>query len=122
MKAEKEQLVHHVNEVIDGCLAHIRPDSLFHNVVNDADTFVETNLSQMVAYTIFRGVAGRWLDKSYLEQAENMRDAVHRKVDQNGYVQDVCGAPFFDSPGRAAEVGAVLSSRRSGFASGRRFF
>ena len=32
-----------------------------------------------------------------------MRNAVHRKVDKYGYIQDVCGAPFFDNPGRATE-------------------
>ena len=32
-----------------------------------------------------------------------MRRAAHGKVDERGYVQGVCGAPFFDSPGRATE-------------------
>ena len=32
-----------------------------------------------------------------------MRNAAHGKVDDRGYVQGVCGAPFFDSPGRATD-------------------
>jgi hypothetical protein len=32
-----------------------------------------------------------------------MRKAAHGKVDERGYVQGVCGAPFFDAPGRATE-------------------
>ncbi|MFO7889972.1 MAG: glycoside hydrolase family 88 protein [bacterium] len=103
MKSEKELLIHYIKETLDGCIQHIRPDYLFHNVIDDKATFVETNLSQMVAYTIFRGVADKWLDKSYLIYADNMRKAAHKKVNSFGYVQDVCGAPFFNSPGRATE-------------------
>lgn len=103
MKSEKEQLVHYVKETIDGCMEHVRSDHLFHNVIDDKTTFIETNLSQMIAYTIFRGVTEKWLDQSYLDYAYNMRNAAHQKVDKYGYIQDVCGAPFFESPGRATE-------------------
>jgi len=103
MTSEKEQLVYYVKEAIDGCIEHIRSDNLFHNIINDKTTFVETNLSQMIAYTIFRGVAEKWLDKVYFNYAINMRNAAQQKVDKYGYVQDVCGAPFFDNPGRATE-------------------
>jgi rhamnogalacturonyl hydrolase YesR len=103
MQAEKNELKGYCKQVIDGCLAHIRPDGLFHNIVDQTDSFVETNLSQMLAYCIFRGVEGKWLDKSYLDHAHKMRCAAHSKVDTNGYVQGVCGAPSFNSPGRATE-------------------
>jgi len=64
---------------------------------------VETNLAQMLAYSIYRGISGGWLPKSYKEQADKMRTAVHLKVDDSGYVQDVCGAPTFDRAGTAPE-------------------
>jgi rhamnogalacturonyl hydrolase YesR len=57
----------------------------------------------MVAYTIFRGISEKWLEKRYLETALKMRKAVHKKVDAHGFVQGVCGAPFFNKPGRATE-------------------
>jgi len=100
---EKHNLGMHVREIIDGCLAYQRQDGLFHNVVDQADTFVETNLAQMLAYSIYRGISGGWLPKSYKEQADKMRTAVHLKVDDSGYVQDVCGAPTFDRAGTAPE-------------------
>lgn len=41
--------------LLDGILSHQRPeDGLFHNVVDDGSTFVETNLAQMLAAAIFR--------------------------------------------------------------------
>jgi rhamnogalacturonyl hydrolase YesR len=77
MKKEKQELIGCVRDVLDGCLSYIRPDGLFHNVVDDSGSFVETNLSQMLAYTIFRGVKDDWLDKKLLETAQTMRLAAH---------------------------------------------
>ena len=103
MADEKQRLINYVKAAVDGCLAHQREDGLFHNVVDDPATFVETNLSQMLAYTIYRGVKGEWLGARYLEAADRMRQAVHNKVDAYGLVQEVCGAPVFDHPGTATE-------------------
>lgn len=103
MQKEKNKLINYVKNIIDGCLAHIREDGLFHNIVDDSNSFVETNLSQMLAYTIYRGIKSGWLDKSYKIHADKMRTAVHSKVDKFGLVQGVCGSPDFDHPGTAAE-------------------
>jgi unsaturated rhamnogalacturonyl hydrolase len=103
MKAEKKRLAGYVREVLDSCLAHRRPDGLFQDVVDDPKSFVETNLAQMLAYTIFRGVADGRLPKSYLAEAEIMRRAATAKVDALGYVRDVCGSPTFEKPGTATE-------------------
>jgi unsaturated rhamnogalacturonyl hydrolase len=100
---EKQMLVSHVRDLIDGCLSHQRPDGLFHNVVDQHNTFVETNLSQMLAYSIYRGITGGWLPSAYKEQADKLRAAVHQKVDATGYVHGVCGAPTFDHAGTASE-------------------
>ncbi len=103
MADERNRLVRYVCDVIDGCLAHQRPDGLFHDVVDNPDTFVETNLAQMLAYSIYRGVKGGWLGDPYLAAAERMRTAAHSKVDEYGIVQGVCGAPNFDRSGSAPE-------------------
>ncbi len=103
MQAEKTKLVGYVRDIIDGCLAHMRPDGLFHNIVDDPSSFVETNLAQMLAYSIYRGVKGGWIEKRYRENADRMRAAAHGKVDNLGLVQGVCGSPEFDHPGTATE-------------------
>lgn len=103
MVREKKRLVSYVREVMDGCLAYQRPDGLFHDVVDNPKTFIETNLSQMLSYTIYRGIQGGWLDDSYRKHANRMRRAAHQKVDEYGLVQDVCGAPNFESAGTATE-------------------
>jgi rhamnogalacturonyl hydrolase YesR len=103
MADEKQLLIGFVREVIDGCLAYQRPDGLFHDILDDPQTFVETNLAQMLSYSIYRALRGGWLESRYLEVADMMREAVYRKVDSFGLVQGVCGAPNFDRPGTASE-------------------
>lgn len=103
MQDEKNSLEGYIRDVIDGCLPYLRADGLFHDVVDDPETFVETNLSQMLAYAVFRGVGSGWLDARYRQHAEAMRRAAHGKVDEYGLVQGVCGAPHFDHPGTAVE-------------------
>jgi rhamnogalacturonyl hydrolase YesR len=103
MAEERKKLVGYVQEVIDGCLAYLRPDGFFHDVVDNPKTFVETNLAQMLAYSIFRGVSGGWLDHSYMKPAGQMRASARSKVDDYGYVRDVCGSPNFESAGTATE-------------------
>jgi rhamnogalacturonyl hydrolase YesR len=93
---DKKKLIGYVKEVLDGCLKYLREDGLFHNVINKPETFPEVNLSQMISYTIFRGVAAGYLESEYLEKAEKMRKAANEQVDYLGYVQNVCGVPGFD--------------------------
>ncbi|KAF0238716.1 MAG: glycosyl hydrolase family [Prolixibacteraceae bacterium] len=103
MQTERTRLIKYATENIKGCLPFLRSDGLFHDIIDDSTSFVETNFAQMVAYTIYRGIKSGWLIKTYLEKAEKMREAAHAKVDEHGYVQGVCGAPMFNSPGRATE-------------------
>jgi unsaturated rhamnogalacturonyl hydrolase len=100
---EKKELVLHLQEILDGCLACQRQDGLFHDVLNQPDTFIETNVAQMLSYSIYRGIAGGWLSPEYKERADIMRTAVHQRVDGSGFVQGVCGAPTFDRAGTAPE-------------------
>lgn len=103
MKGEKEELIEMAQTLVNSVLSHMRPDGLFHDVIDDSSTFVETNLSQMLAYTIYRGIKSGWLPDSMKSDADRLREAVHGKVDHFGLVQGVCGAPNFNSPGVAPE-------------------
>jgi len=103
MQAEKEMLAGFVREVLDGCLACQRADGLFHDILDDPTTFVETNAAQMFAYAIYRGVQAGWLERGYLARADQMRAAAQAKVDRFGLVQGVCGAPHFNRSGTATE-------------------
>jgi rhamnogalacturonyl hydrolase YesR len=103
MASEKKELETYIQEVLKGCLAFERPDGLFHDVLDDPKSFVEVNLAQMLAYTIYRGVKGGWLGPAFKAKADRMRQAARAKVDGFGLVQDVCGSPTFEAPGTATE-------------------
>jgi len=102
-KRDKERLIGYLKELIDGCIAHQNASGLFPNTVNDPTSFEETNLAQMLAYSIYESVSGGWLQKDYLTAAERMRAAARAKVDDYGFVQGVCGAPEFSKPGISPE-------------------
>jgi rhamnogalacturonyl hydrolase YesR len=100
---DRLRLAGYVRELLDGCLVHQRPDGLFHNIVDQPSTFVETNLAQMLAFTIYTGLAGGWLPAQYRAAADKMRQAARSKMDAEGFVQGVSGAPNFDRPGLSTE-------------------
>jgi rhamnogalacturonyl hydrolase YesR len=103
MSDEREKLAELDRGLIGALLERVRPDGLFHDVVDDPETFVETNLSQMLAYSIYRGIRSGWLPDSYEREAVRLRAAARSMVDKFGLVRGVCGAPSFDKPGVAAE-------------------
>ncbi len=103
MLDDKKKLASFVKELIDAFLDYQRKDGLFHNIIDDQSTFIETNFAQMISYTIYTGIAGGWLDSEYLQHANKMREAAYEKVDEHGLVQGVCSSPTFASPGTAVE-------------------
>ena len=105
-RQERQRLADFAHQIVDGCLACQRPDGLFHNVVDQPATFVETNLAQMLAFAIYEGVLAGWLPAAYRPHADNMRAAARLKMDADGYVQGACGAPSFDRPGPSTEAQA----------------
>ncbi|CAG8711445.1 3862_t:CDS:2 [Acaulospora colombiana] len=93
-------------------------EGLFHNIIDDPSTFVETNLAQMISATIFRllqllkngSLVKRYfsdLDDAWKEimaaKAESLRNSAVAKVDKWGMVRGTCSSPRFDRPGTATE-------------------
>ena len=100
---EIEKIKGMAGTLLERTLAYMRPDGLFYDVLDDETTFVETNFSQMAAYTIYRGMSDGWLPESLLPKAEKMRAAANSKMNEFGFICDVCGAPTFDKPGHSPE-------------------
>jgi unsaturated rhamnogalacturonyl hydrolase len=105
---ERAWIRRHLAEVLEGALSRMRPDGLFHFILDKPDSFVETNAAAMLACSIFRGVAEGSVERPRLEAALRMREAVWARVDGSGVVRGGCGAPFFDRPGSSPEGQADL--------------
>lgn len=106
MEKEKNTLEKYLVDLLNGCLTYIRPDGLFYNNITDPDSFVETNLSQMLAYSIFKGHNSGWLPSIFVNEAKKMRETVLTKIDPYGRVLDACGSPYFDKQGTSTEAQA----------------
>lgn len=105
-REEKRRLADTGKSILDSMLPYMRPDGLFYDVLDDPTSFVETNCSQMTAYTIYRAVKSGWLSEAYLDAANKMRAAAKKKTDQYGRVHGACGAPTFDKSGDSPEANA----------------
>jgi unsaturated rhamnogalacturonyl hydrolase len=106
MEEERETIRIWLTELLESCLTYMRPDGLFHDIIDDSKSFVETNLSQMLAYAIYTAVNCEWLDNKFIPFADIMRNAALKKIDNFGLVRGTCGAPRFISPGTSVEAQA----------------
>lgn len=100
---ERKKLIERGIVLLEALIPYMSPEGYFHDIVDAPESFVETNLSQMTAYFIYRGIHGGWLADSYKLYADKMRQAANAKIDQLGFIADVCGAPGFDKPGYSPE-------------------
>lgn len=99
-------LIGRARGLLDAVLKWMEPDGSFHDILDDPASFREVNMSQMTAYTIYRGAAQGWLEGAYTVQAEKMRRCARESTDSYGIVHQVCGAPTFDRPGHSPEAQA----------------
>ncbi|MCL1932397.1 MAG: glycoside hydrolase family 88 protein [Candidatus Azobacteroides sp.] len=107
-KVYKTEIATYLTELLDGLQDNVLPDGLFNNFVGEPDSFTETNLSQMMAFALFKSMKAGAIDTKYLEFARNLKKGALARVDKYGYVQGAAGSPSFDSPGTSAEAQAFL--------------
>jgi len=108
MDEARNSLIARTDSLVRCVLALQRADGMFHDVLDEPSTFPEISCGQMIAYTIYRGVQEGWLDCDLIPAAERIRAIAEAQVDRFGFVQNVCGAPTFDSPGTAPEAQAFF--------------
>ena len=104
----KTEIASYLAELLGGLQAAVRPDGLFNDFVGEPDSYVETNLSQMAAFAVFKSVKTGAVDAKQLEFARKMKEGALAKVDEYGYVQGAAGSPSFNSPGTSTEAQAFL--------------
>ena len=100
--AARTRYIEIVKETINAALP-LRDNGMFHNFLDKPDTFLELNFAQMLAYTIAKGVKHNWLDPALYAEAEDIRKIAAKHITPYGFVDPVCAAPTFNSPGIAPE-------------------
>jgi rhamnogalacturonyl hydrolase YesR len=105
---ERQLLKEYMIELSDACISYMRPDGLFHDIMDDKSSFVQTSTGIMLAYGIYRAIQFGLLDAGYRRYADTMYEASVEHVDEDGYLQNACASPTFDYPGVSAESQAFL--------------
>jgi len=113
-KNARERYISIVNKTIEAALQY-RDNDLFHNFLDQSESFLEVNFAQMLCYTIAKGVKQRWLPDNLLAEARQIRHTIHKHVSPYGIVSPVCGAPYFNKPGIAPEGQAFFILMESVF-------
>jgi len=104
MAEARRRLAWHLDRLVSGILGYQLDNGLFYDILDEGEhSFVETNCAQMVAYSIYQGALGGYLDAKYIPAARRMREATNKKLDPMGFVRDVSAPPSFNSPGISAE-------------------
>lgn len=93
-------------ELIDAVSRWETNDGRFHDVLDDPETFTDGTAGMMFAYAAFAGVADGWLPPTYAKRASRWMEGALVRLDLDGVVQGVCGAPHFDREGVSAEAQA----------------
>ncbi len=92
--------------LLDRMLECRSADYGFHDILDDPDTFQESETAAMVAYTIYRAVAEHLLSAGYCGEADRIREALLKKITANGLALDAASSPAFDRPGTSVECQA----------------
>lgn len=103
---EQSWLKERFQTLLDSMLRYKTSAGLFHNFLDQEDTYEESEVSAMVAYILYWAVKEGMLDVEYLKTAEEIRSALLKKVDSNGLVWDAASSPNFDGPGTSVECQA----------------
>jgi unsaturated rhamnogalacturonyl hydrolase len=68
------------------------PAGGWHQVLTEADTWIETSATAMITYALARGVNAGWLDASFAADARLGWQALQQKALPDGDLIDVCGS------------------------------
>ncbi|PKQ14791.1 MAG: hypothetical protein CVT68_10040 [Actinobacteria bacterium HGW-Actinobacteria-8] len=105
-------------ELLDAATSRETADGRFHDVLDDPATFTDGAAGLMFAYAAFTGVVDGWLAAEYADRATRWLEAALSRVDADGVIHGVCGAPHFDREGVSAEaqafaIMAIAASERA---------
>jgi unsaturated rhamnogalacturonyl hydrolase len=99
-------LIGELRTLVDDCLRWRRADGLFGNLLDDPQSFRETNVAAMLAYGALTGAGAGWLPAQYGKVGASLLESVAEQVDEFGRVTGACAAPHFDRPGFSPEAQA----------------
>ena len=90
-KDDKAIVTDLLSEHLDGLVAMQHPTGFWHQLLDEGDTYLETSATAIYAYCLAHAICEGWVDaKTYGPRAILAWNAVSRKINQCGEVEDVC--------------------------------
>ena len=102
-RKEKEVLQERFTELLDSILSYMTEDGKFHDILDSPETFFETEVCAMTAYSIFLAYRKGLVEKAYLTKAFVIRKYVWSMAGADGLVQGCASSPDFIYPGTSVE-------------------
>ena len=97
-------------KLLDTMLSHMTAEGCFHDVLDDPDTFCESETAAMIAYTVYKAALEKILPENkiefYLKKADLIHSSLWEKVDERGIVMNAASSPSFNHPGSSVECQA----------------
>ncbi|MDO4275824.1 MAG: glycoside hydrolase family 88 protein [Eubacteriales bacterium] len=103
---EKQQMECWFYALLENMLRFETKNHGFHDILDQPDTFEESECAAMVAYVIYRAVFEGFLEEKYIMRADGIRETLYEKIGSDGLVHRASGSPSFDRPGTSVECQA----------------
>lgn len=85
----KQYLLDTLRSQAEALAALQHADGLWHTVLDDPDSYLESSCTAAFGYGLLKGVRKGYLDSSYLEIGNRALEAVINEIDEQGIVQKV---------------------------------
>ena len=108
MKEERKDLEKRFKDLLIRVLKYQCGDGGFHDVLDDPETYMESESTAMFACAVYGGILDGLLDadRELLQKAERMTEYIRRHTLEDGRVTGAASSPFFDRPGTSVECQA----------------
>jgi rhamnogalacturonyl hydrolase YesR len=103
----RSKYIKKATSLLSSVLEYQQEDGMFHDILNESNTFKDGTSSMMTAAFIYRGIAESWLNSDYIKNADIVYENVQSRIDEFGIIRGVCGCPHFNSEGTSAEAQAA---------------
>ena len=97
-----ERLSNSANALLNAMKPYLTEDGAFHDIMDDAATFIDRTSALMWAWAVYHLGA-----EALCPMADKIIREAEARIDAYGILHEVCGAPRFDQSGTSAEAQAA---------------
>jgi rhamnogalacturonyl hydrolase YesR len=93
---QRDTLISIFEQQIIGASRYQTGSGLWHQLLNKEDSYLETSVSAMFAYSIAKGINSGWIDKRYASIAQNAWKGIKTRINADGKIEGICQGTGID--------------------------